>query len=136
MKVIIEPKLIEDISDELVEEMRLHLVPIFKSSRNALSEPPVSTFVDMSKIHPKDVAYTWVEDVDKVEIGRLFLFDAVPIITYHRWGYHGFFKPSLYEVFCAIYRALGDEWKKVKYFWLDTASIGLGNLIGDYRRLK
>jgi hypothetical protein len=66
----------------------------------------------------------------------LFLTEAVPIISFHSWGYYGFFKPSLQEVYSAIYNALGEDWRSVKYFWLDSGDMGTEHIIGDFQWCK
>jgi hypothetical protein len=128
-----KPELIKKISDELAQEMKNQIIPVFRHEKNQFDDgASVSVFTDMDKVHISNVAYTWIEDVPKDEIGTLFRNDASQIISFHEWAYYGFFKPSLYEVYCAINQAFGEDWKKFKYFWLDSGDMGTEHIIGDF----
>lgn len=122
--------LIKDIPDNIAQEMYKELVPVINLN---LQKRKGFTFENMSKIDPKNVAYTWVKEKLIPLNGWLDgCLEHSTIISYHLWGFYGFFKPSLYEVYCAIYNALGDNWKDVKYFYLESNDMGTEHIIGNY----
>jgi len=130
--------LVKDVPNELAEEMRRKLVPVVGYDQK---DHKGYTFKNRENIPIKEIAYTWIEGNDKqfprVKLnGFLGQVDAVPIISFHRWGYYGFFKPSLNEVYYAIYSAMGDKWNKIKYFWLDSGGMGPEQIIGNYQYCK
>lgn len=53
-------------------------------------------------IDPITVAFTWAEHgrTSKVKDGEFERFAVIP--TFHKWGYYGFFKPSIEEVLLCI----------------------------------
>ena len=135
-------KLVKDIDKDLVLEMRSKIVPVLKYDK---STGRGKTFADITKVHPSDVAYTWIEDESDNEKKGLKFIDIpgvlsnnapAPIIMFSEWGYYGFFKPSLEEVFAAIYDAMGKEWQRVGWFWLDTDKVTKENIIGEYHFCK
>lgn len=125
----VKPKLIHEISDELAVEMKNHLVPMFKSNQDIFET------IDISDVDIKNSAYTWVDAPRRI-IGKFVPFFGTKIMTFHEWAYYGFFKPSLYEVFCGIYWAFQENWKVYKYFWLDSEKMNIESIMGDYHFCK
>lgn len=131
-KLRIEPSLIHDIHISVANAMKSHIVPVF------LNDKSEAQTLDTSKIDLKTTAYTWVPEgqIPRKTIGKLPRCLGTEIITFHTWGYYGLFKPTLYEVFCGIYWALDKDWKKCKYFWLDSGNMGPESIIGNYHFCK
>lgn len=50
-------------------------------------------------VHPRNVAFTWSPDLAERAEG---LEEIARIRTLHTYGYHGFFKPSIAEVYAQI----------------------------------
>lgn len=72
-------------------------------------KPVVSVNGEKRYIRPVDlfsIAYTWDPKPAKQARG---LYPYRDITTYHRWGYYGFFKPSIAEVLAQIPEACVDE---------------------------
>ncbi len=111
----IKPKMIHDIPDGLVLQMQDHLTPVFFKNNNA------EAFIrlDLKDGDVKKQSFTWENDAPMEKIGLLPMAKCSTIMTFHTWAFHGFFKPTLYEVYCGIYLALEENWRKVTYFNLD-----------------
>lgn len=132
-------KLVKDIPADVVGEMRKKLVPVVDYDRKVGIG---YTFKNRENIPVGNMSYTWITDehkeFPKVKLnGFLFREDATPIISFHSYGYYGFFKPSLREVYSAIYFAFSDDWDKVGYFWLDDMGYELNEMmLGEYHFCK
>lgn len=124
-KTRVKPKLIHDISDELAVEMKSHFVPLLLKDHNLFET------LDLRDVDLRKTAYTWVDSPRQI-VGILPPALGTKIMTFHEWAYFGFFKPSLYEVFCGIYWAFQENWKVYKYFWLDSEKMGTESIMGDY----
>jgi hypothetical protein len=124
-------KMFRDIDDETLKKMLAHLIPITEYN---LDSGESFTFAHLENIKPKEDAYTWVKNEERKRVGILTRNRCQNTLMFSKWSFYGLFKPSLYEVCCSIYQWMGDDWKKVKYFWIDnTEQMGADHIIGDYQ---
>lgn len=110
--------LIPDISDELVEQMLLQMKPVIRRDQHRFWE------IRIDGVDRRTTAYTWEPKLIrpvKIYLGGL---ESKVIPTFHTYGYHGFFNPSLAEVCAAINRCVPD-WSMVRYFWLNPETVQL-----------
>lgn len=117
-------KLIPDITDDEIEEMLGQIVPVVYQDIGGRHGQ--FRAVDIEDVDRRKTAYTWEPKLGR-EVGLSWNgFGTTSIITYHRWGYYGFFKPSLAETLAQI-RYVMTDWKLVKFFCLDTNLFDSGN---------
>lgn len=81
---------IPEITDERLNELLARIKPVIEFDG-------VKHYI--KKCHPRNVAYTW--DAKKATPAPP-LREIATIRTYHTYGYHGFFKPSIAEVIAQI----------------------------------
>lgn len=124
-----KPNLIPDITDEQIREM-LHIEPIM----HVMGDKYAKLIYDNQTW--KDIinnSYLWdVKEGDTLWMDSL---NRVDFITYHTYGYYGFFKPSIREVYAQI-RANVPNWHLVKYFCLFNEDVDVKNIIGPYHFCK
>ncbi len=112
-----EVNLIPEIDDSEIEEMLGHMAPVIHQEVGG--SHGYFHIVDIEDVDRRKTAYTW-----EPKLGRCvgLTWDGLGhtvIHTYHRYGYYGFFKPSLAEVLAQIRHVMAD-WTRVKYFMLDS----------------
>jgi hypothetical protein len=123
----IENKMLPEISDELLAEMAAHITPLMKSG----TENPNYFTISNLPEELRNVSFLWGAKPGEA-VGRFDVLDSVDIMTFHRWGYYGFFKPSIAEVMACVHAFVSD-WKEVKYFYLNSEYMGPENIIGDFQ---
>jgi hypothetical protein len=88
---------IPEITNERLNELLLRIKPVVEFNG-------VKHWI--KKCHPRDVAYTW----DARKAGKApALKELRAIRTYHTYGYHGMFKPSIAEVIAQIPADIIDQ---------------------------
>lgn len=69
---------------------------------------------------PRGASFPWVDPNEPIDSSRLVV--VKHIVTYHRWAYYSFFKPSAAEVLAMIPPELRDEVSAYEVEGPDTAS--------------
>jgi hypothetical protein len=81
---------IPPITDERIKELLARIKPV-------ITKDGIKRYIKLC--HPRNEAYTWdAKPTDEAE----GITPIIQIKTYHTFGYHGFFKPSLAEVLAQI----------------------------------
>lgn len=116
-----ELNLVPEITDNDVRDMLSIMKPVVKRENRF-------HLVDIEGVHPREVAYTWSPRIGR----RVKLFEhtlnSKEIITFHNYGYCGFFKPSLAEVCASIARFVPD-YSMIRFFWLKQHEVDLSHII-------
>ena len=116
------PKIVPDITDEQIAEMR-HIHPVMKEKELTCWYRHIK---GAHKLHPRNVSCIWDMKPTGKRLAPHTLNEAT-IVTMHECSY--FFKPSLAEVYAWIRFFMGDEWTRVKYFWInENQTIRLANM--------
>lgn len=89
---------IPSISDEQLNELYQRIKPVARKSRGDLYY--------IRDVDPRGVAFTWDPKYTQKAKG---LQPLQNIVTYHTYGYYGFFKPSVAEVIAQIPKDCIDQ---------------------------
>lgn len=100
---------IPEISDARVAELVERLPPVIQGDGGYLL---------ISIPDTRSEAFTW--DPVVVDSTVRHLVPCGTAQTYYTWGYYGFFKPSLAEVYACVDGSIPDD---AEFFWLDTSSV-------------
>lgn len=124
-----KPRLVPEIPDEKLESMLAQIKPVERFE--VCGGGYRYRLIDIAGVDRRRTAYTW-----KPKLGRLVrIYDgslnSVDIITFHTWGYYGFFKPSLAETMACIAHYLPD-WSGVRFVWLDKNQVDSASVVGDF----
>jgi hypothetical protein len=84
---------IPEISDERIKELRKKITPLVRRRGKLFTLPEVD---------PRNQAFNWGDEQKVVK----HLKEVVRFQTLHTYGYHGFFKPSVAEVFAQLPKGL------------------------------
>lgn len=130
---VCKPQMVPAITDGQIEEMLAVMKPIMKVNGRGKKDDDGHRWREIltEGVHGRDVAYTWEAKLGrplKLYVGGL---NEVNILTFHTWGYYGFFKPSLAESLGCI-RQFVPEWREVRFFWLDSGNMGPEHIVGDF----
>jgi len=92
---------IPEISNERLKELVKRIRPVVRYAKGekGLFESGEGIPYYIKPVHPRNVSYLWNAKPVKMAAGLATLTD---ITTYHTYGYHGFFKPSIAEVIAQI----------------------------------
>ena len=120
-------KTIPKISDKKLNELYERIRPVIRyaevkyGGKTHYEKHSEGDLYYIKKVDPRGVAFTWSPEPDEKASG---LVEMTDITTYHSYGYHGFFKPSVAEVLAQIPEKYLDD---VVAFQTGGASIA-----GDY----
>ena len=96
---------IPTISDKKLNDLYQRIKPVGRYALMHLRGGPRlekhqdGEFYFLKDVHPRKVAFSWDPTPDTKAVG---LIELDSISTYHTYGYHGFFKPSVAEVISQI----------------------------------
>lgn len=122
----VKPAIIPEISDADLEEMIGVIKPVRKTEGRNRFREIVTDGVDR-----RCEAFTWKPRLGRpVRIYRGTL-NEVNLMTFHTWAYYGFFKPTLAEAYACI-RVFVPDWRKARFFWLNSEGMDHRNIVGDY----
>ncbi len=108
---------IPDISDERLQRLITQVKPVVSAEDEIKGFEEEDLFYEIEIPDLRDVAFTW----DPKTKGEAFNFTLVgKAQTYHNWGYYGFFKPSIAEVFAGTDGKIPED---TTHFWLDKDSV-------------
>lgn len=111
----LELTLLPKITDAQIREMLKVMNPIKEVEEYRYR------LMDIKGIHPRDFAYTWSEKPlgRPLKLHKHGALESRCILTYHGFGFHGFFKPSLAEVLACIRRDV-KNWELIRYFHVEA----------------
>lgn len=125
----IMPQLIRLPSPERVEELLRHMRPVVKSPDSGWYRE-----VDISQVDAFKEHYLWDPILIGPELAAINTASA-EIPTFHTYSASAIFRPTLAEVLSAIEQTCGENWRQVRYFYLDQGRldrIGGRGVIGRY----
>jgi hypothetical protein len=122
---ICKTKLVPDISDSLIELMAAQIKPVAEVGRGRFRE------IDIAGVDRRNVAFTWEPKWGRFV--RLYngSLNSRDVVTFHSYGFHGFFKPSLAEVYACINQFVPD-WSSVRYFRMKSDDMDRHNIVEPY----
>lgn len=89
---------VPEISDEEVTALLTRIQPLVRDEEGTLHT--------VARCDPRD-SYPWCERAEVVDESSLSVVKR--IVTYHKWGYYGFFKPTAAEVLAMVPAGLRDR---------------------------
>lgn len=123
---LVKPNLVPAISEERVNELRETIKPLYIKDERVYE-------IDITNIDNWKIAFTWEPKLIERNFYIKRPLDSQTIMTFHKWGYYGFFKPSLGEVYACINAAIPKEQiAHIKYFRLASEEVQLTHVIGNY----
>jgi hypothetical protein len=119
-------KLVPEIADDTLLIMAYKIKPLLRVGHEYYEVRQVNHTVD----NLTNRSYLWDAQPGN-RVGVFHPLNQLKIITFHSYGAPVLFKPSIREVMACINQFV-DGWRPIKYFWLDSDTMGPEHVIGNY----